>query len=100
MSWRDDLYRLHAQGWSADDIDDACEALHEACTDGALKDSLVTELTAGQIRSELGITVDDALAASLRRIAALRSRRDADTEHLRHAMYDLDAFAYEFAGDD
>ncbi len=52
------------------------------------------------MRSVLGIALDDTLAAIVNRIATLRSRQDSDADDLRHALYDLDAFAYEFSGDD
>ncbi len=100
MSWQDDLFRIHSLGWSAEDIDDACEALNEACDDGNFEGTPINDLTPTQVRSELAVTLDDATAAALRRIASLRCRQDRDAEDLRHALYDLDAFAYKFTGDD
>lgn len=100
MAWRDALLQLHTAGWNADDIDEACEALHEACDEGEFAGTEISDLTPHQIRYLLSVTLDLALLSSLRAIATLRHRQSLDAEELQRALYYLDAFAYEFAGDD
>jgi aryl-alcohol dehydrogenase-like predicted oxidoreductase len=100
MGWRDDLLYLHTNGWNADDIDEACEAMHEACDEGQYEGTEVRNLTLPQVQSVLKVTLDGRLLRSLQAIAALRHLRNTDAEDLQRALYDLDAFAYEFAGDD
>ena len=99
LTWRDALLRLHVHGWNADDIDEACEALYEACSEGMYEGGLVDDLTPDQARSVLNTNIRTSLLMDLQQIAALRSQQTPDAERLRRALYDLDAFAYEF-GDD
>ena len=99
MGWRDALLHLHTNGWSADDIDAASAAVHDACDEGEYEGTEVNDLTLSQIRSVLKINLDDRLLTSLQAIAVLRRRQSIDAEDLRRALYDLDAFASEFADD-
>lgn len=100
MGWRDDLLRLHTHGWNTDDIDEACEALHEACDQGEYEGSKVSDLTLAEVKSVLKVDLESGLLRSLQAIAELRSRQSPDAGDLQQALYDLDAFAYDFAGDD
>lgn len=98
-AWRDCLFRLHASGWNADDIDEACEALSEACSEGVYEGTAVRDLTTDQIQAALRAEVPAPQLDALRVVAALREQQNAEAEQLRQALYDLDAFAYEFSGD-
>ncbi len=97
-SWRDALMRLHVAGWDTDDIDAACAALAEACDEEAGVG--VQELSSARVRSVLGVEVGEGEVSALRILAALRAGVGAESEALREALYDLDAFAYAYAGDD
>jgi len=99
-SWRDALMRLHVAGWDTDDIDAACEALVSACEEGPASGAEVTELTAAEVRDILETPVADEEISALLTVAALRAMEGAEAQQLREALYDLDAFAYEYAGDD
>jgi hypothetical protein len=99
MGWRDALLRLHNGGWNADDIDKACATVHDACDEGKCEGTEVGDLTLTQLRSVLHLGLDEHVLRSLQTIAALRRCQDHDAEELRRALYDLDAFAYDF-GDD
>ena len=100
LSWRDALMRLHVGGWDADDIDEACEAIYEACTEGTHEGVAVEALTPLEVCGVLNVELDEALLSALQAIAALRGRQDREADDLRQALYDLDAFAYDYAGDD
>jgi hypothetical protein len=47
----------------------------------------------------LSAHVDEPLLEALRVIATLRQQQNTAARELQQALYDLDAFAYEFAGD-
>ena len=91
--WRELLFRLHASGWNADDIDEACEGLYEACSEGAYEGTDVEDLSSQQIRSVLKVDVGERLVVAIRGVAALRAQQTPEAEALRKALYDLDAFA-------
>ena len=95
-SWRDALMRLHLAGWDTDDIDAACEAVEEAAGSGVS----IGELSSAEVRDALESEVRDDEVSALLTIADLRARQGAEAQSLRDALYDLDAFAYEYAGDD
>lgn len=97
--WRDTLMRLHVAGWNSDDIDDACEALAEACDDGAHAGTAIDALTPDQVRATVKEPLETRVAAALVTIADLRRQGTTAADELRTALYDLDAFAYEYAGD-
>jgi hypothetical protein len=101
-AWQDALMRLHVRGWEPDDIDAACEALREACSEGAHAGAQLASLTPSQVGRVIGQTLGEDEVAALLRVAELHGREDADGELLRAALYDLDAFAfaYAYAGDD
>lgn len=99
-SWQDALMRLHVSGWDTDEIDAACDALAEACDEGALEGTPIAELTAEQIGTVLENPLSPGDAAALRVVADLRHQVGSEAEALRAALYDLDAFAYAFSGDD
>ena len=99
-SWRDALMKLHVAGWNTDDIDSACEALAQACDEGSLEGFEICDLSADQVRGVLASPVATDEADALRRVADLRHRVGPETEALRAALFDLDAFAYEYAGGD
>lgn len=99
MGWRDELLTLHTGGWNADDIDEACEAIHEACTEGAWEGFEIADLTVDQVRAVLGVDEDAGLLRSVQAVAVVRGLQDTDSEALQRALYDLDAFAFDFAGD-
>ena len=98
--WRVLLFRLHASGWNADDVDEACEGLYEACSEGAYEGTDVEDLSTHQVRAVLHVNVDERLAVAIRGVAALRAQQTSEAEALRNALYDLDAFAYGFDGND
>ena len=98
-AWRDQLFRLHVHGWNADDIDEACEALYESCREGAYEGIAVADLTTAQMRRALSAEVAEPLLHALRGVAGLREQQGPDADELQRALYDLDAFAYDFAGD-
>jgi len=99
MGWRDALLHLHANGWNADDIDEACEAVHVACDEGEYEGSEPGDLTLAQIQSVLNVQLDHRLLTSLQVIAVVRHCQNIDAEDLQRALHDLDAFAFEFTGD-
>ena len=100
MGWRDALLCLHTHGWNADDIDEACEAMHDACNDGEYEGVEVSHLTLAQVQSVLKVDLDARVLRSLQEVAVLRGRQSVEAEDLQRALYDIDAFAYDFAGDD
>ena len=97
--WRDALFRMHLNGWNADDIDEACEALYEACSEGAYEGVAVVELRPAQVTALLGVDLDPRLVTALQQVASLRAMQTAEADDLRAALFDIDAFAYDFAGD-
>jgi hypothetical protein len=99
-TWREALLKLHARGWNTDEIDAACETLAEACEAGAFQGAGIGELSAEQVGSVLESALPAAETEALRRVADLRHRVGKEADALRAALYDLDAFACEFGGDD
>lgn len=99
-TWQEALLTLHVGGWDTDDIDDACETLAEACDEGILGANEVVDLDADDVRSVLDneLSVEEADALIL--IADLRQQVGGDAEALGDALYDLDAFAYEYSDED
>jgi hypothetical protein len=94
--WRDALLALHDNGWDADDIDSACEALIEACDEGAYAGLELSALSLLDAVKILDVELDDDEVLSLLEIAEVRSQQDsAAARALHNALYDLDAFAYE-----
>ena len=94
MRWRDALLRLHTHGWNADEIDEACEALHETCEEGMYDGTDLAELTLAQVQAVLNVTLDHRLLECIHTIAVWRRRLDQEGDDLRRALYDLDGFAY------
>lgn len=99
MGWREALLYLHGNGWNADTIDEACEAVHVACDEGAYEGIDAGNLTFAQIQSVLNVQLDHRLLRSLQVIVALRHRQNTEAEDLQRALHDLDGFAFECKGD-
>ena len=99
MGWREALLHLHANGWNADYIDEACEAVHVACDEGKYEGTEVGDLSLAQIQSVLHAQLGDRLLTSLQVIAALRRCQNIEAEDLQRALHDLDGFAFECTGD-
>jgi len=97
LAWQDAVMRLHIGGWDTDDIDAACEALVEASEGSG---SELRALTRAQVEDILETKVEENEVPALLLIARLRASESTDAHALREALYDLDAFAYAYAGDD
>jgi hypothetical protein len=100
MSWQDALMRLHVGGWDTDEIDAACEALVEACEEGGAEGFTLDALTTDQVDDILDVDVIATEVPALLTIARVRSSSGTEARALRDALYDLDAFAYAYSGDD
>ncbi len=92
-SWQEQLMLLHARGWNGELIDEACMALLEACSEGALEGKEVAELSPSEAARVLAQPVADDELRVLCGLAALHDRGDATGDELRAALRDLDAFA-------
>lgn len=93
------MLHLHVLGWDADDIDNACQALNEACSEGGAFDgSTVIDLEFSAVRELLRADLTSGAVASVLLVAETLGRADSDAAALREALYDLDAFAYKYAG--
>lgn len=100
LPWRDALMRLHVGGWDTDDIDAACEALVEACEEDESAGFALGDLTAAEVDDILEADVAADEVPALLALARVRSSQGDDARALQEALYDLDAFAYAYAGDD
>jgi len=93
------LLHLHVIGWDADDIDHACQALNDACSDGGAFDGCaVMDLDFSAVRELLRADLTSGAVASLLLVANTLGQVDSEAAALREALYDLDAFAYDYAG--
>lgn len=99
LTWEDALVHLHELGWESDDIDSACEALVEACTDGIFEGTEPTDLADEEIEQILGSELEPAARQALARLASMLGEQHAEAEALREALSDLDEFAYGRADD-
>ncbi len=97
-SWRDALMRLHVSGWDSGDIDAACETLIETCEEDPESQLELATLGPSRVREILGTRIADDEVAALLQVAAVRSSQGAEGQALRDALYDLDAFAFDYAG--
>ena len=95
--WKEALSVLYENGWETDDIDAACEALFEACDEGAYSGQPIAELSADQVESVLDVEVDDEESHALALLADLRVQSGSAAEALARALYDLDRFFGEAA---
>ena len=94
--WQDALMTLHGRGWDAEDIDAAAEAVCEACADGAFEGMEVLELQHEDVEAILDDEYPEEEVGALLELADLRAREDSESIALSRALYDLDAFAYEY----
>lgn len=92
-TWQEALMLLHERAWAGDLVDEACEALAEACLEGELRGRPVRDLTVEEVRKVLEHRVSPEEARALCRVADVRGRADADGIQSREALRDLDAFA-------
>jgi hypothetical protein len=90
--WTGALALLHARGWSGELVDEACEALLEACVEGELEGRAVAGLAPGEIAGVLGRGVAPDEAGALCAVAEVHDRADGEGDRLRDALHDLDAF--------
>lgn len=100
MTWQDALMKLHVRGWDTDDIDGAAEDLLEACTEGDFEGTRILDLSVPDTARALGASPPEDEIRALLVVADLRAREGPEASALHRALYDLDAFAYEYAGDD
>lgn len=98
--WRDALMQLHVRGWDTDDIDSACEAIVDACLDRELSGITLDALEIVDIRNILEVDVVAIEAPALVALARTYADGGSEARALREALFDLDAFAYAYAGDD
>lgn len=84
---------LHERGWQGELIDEACDALLEACAEGTLLGKLPSELTEAEVTSVLRQRPDSDEILALQAVADTWDRADRDGDELRAALIDLDAFA-------
>ncbi len=92
-NWEDALIHLHEMGWDTDDIDSACEALVEACTDGAFEGSEPSDLDSDQLRQVLGSEPSQSELEAVVCLAEVRAQEDPEAEAMREALWDIDEFA-------
>lgn len=100
LSWQDALLKLHVRGWDTDDIDLAAEALLEACTEGDFEGTEISALGDGDVVQILEQRVPEDECRALRVIGQVRAQQGPESDALQRAIYDLDAFAYAYAGVD
>lgn len=98
QSWQEALLILHALGWEGDLIDGACEALNQACSDGALQGRALLGLSRREVEGVLQQGVDEQESGALLRLAEVHDRLDHQGNELRHALYNLDAFVESVRG--
>lgn len=92
-NWEDALIHLHEMGWDTDDIDSACEALVEACTDGAFENTEPSELDPDQLAQVLGDEYSPSERDAVVLLAEMRAAEDPETDAMREALWDIDEFA-------
>ena len=92
-TWQEALMLLHERAWHGELVDEACEALVEACLDGAFRGRMVRDLTVDEINKVLRQRVSPAEARALSHVAEIRDRPDGEGKRSREALRDLDAFA-------
>jgi len=91
---------LHVRGWEADQIDLAAESICEACSDGMFEGSEILELSDDEVERVLDDEFPEDEIEALLVVADLRAQSTRDSERLSRALYDLDAFAYEYGDED
>jgi len=91
-TWREALLLLHSLAWEGDLIDGACEALNQACADGAWQGKALLDLTPAEVEEILQQKVDAQESQALLRVAETHDRLDRDGDELRKALYNLNAF--------
>ncbi len=84
---------LHERGWQGELIDEACDALLEACAEGSLLGKLLSELTEAEVVEILRQRPDPDEVTALQAVANTWDQADRDGAELRAALVDLDAFA-------
>ena len=84
---------LHACGWHAELIDEACSALSEACSEGELEGRDVLDLTPEEVQGVLAQPIVKDEIRALCRVAEVHDRADPEGDQVRGALHDLDAFA-------
>ena len=92
-NWEDALIHLHEMGWDTDDIDSACDALVEACTDGAFEGIEPSELAPEELAQILGDDMTPTERDALVRLSEVRALEDPEADALREALWDIDEFA-------
>ena len=92
-TWQEALMLLHERAWHGDLIDEACEALAEACLEGGFRGQEMRQLTVDDVCNVLEHRVSVEEASALCRVAEVRARFDLDGRQSREALRDLDAFA-------
>lgn len=92
-TWQEALMLLHERAWHGNLVDEACEALAEACLEGAFQGRMIRQLTVDDIRVVLRNRISPEEANALCYVAEIRVRSGPDGQHLREALRDLDAFA-------
>jgi len=93
MNWEDALIHLHEMGWDTDDIDSACEALVEACSDGLFEGTEPSELEPDQLEQVLGGEMSRTEREAVVCLAEVRAQEDPEAEAMREALWDIDEFA-------
>lgn len=93
QSWEDSLILLHENGWETDDIDAACDALVEACTEGDFEGSEPSELDDAQLASILGSDATAAERKAIVHLTEVRAQEDPEAEALTEALWDIEDFA-------
>jgi len=93
MTWQEALMLLHERGWQGELIDEACDALLEACAEGTLLGKLPTELSENEVTAVLRQNPDPEEVLALQLVADTWDRGSSDGDALRAALVDLDAFA-------
>jgi hypothetical protein len=92
-NWEDALIHLHEMGWETDEIDAACDAIVEACTEGDYEGNEPSELDDDQLEEVLGGDYAVSERKALAALAELRAQEDPDAEAMREALWDLEEFA-------
>ena len=93
MTWQEALMLLHERGWQGELIDEACDALLEACAEGTLLGKLPSELSEREVTAILRHSPESDEVLALQAVADTWDQADADGDELRAALVDLDAFA-------
>ncbi len=93
QNWEDSLIHLHEMGWDTDNIDAACDALVEACTEGDFEGSEPSDLDPDQLSQILGNEISPSEQNAIVCLAEVRVQEDPEAEALLEALWDLDEFA-------